>query len=76
MEIIYLLIPLSLMFLVASVWFFSWAVRNAQYDDLQGPAHRIILDDRDSQHGLAEAAKQSAAALLASTSTTPEQDKP
>ena len=60
MEIIYLLIPLSLIFLVASVWFFSWAVRNAQYDDLQGPAHRIILDDRDSQHGLAEAAKKSA----------------
>lgn len=68
MEIIYLLIPLSLMFLVASVWFFSWAVRNAQYDDLQGPAHRIILDDRDSQHGLAEAAKKSAKALQAATS--------
>jgi len=60
MEIIYLLIPLSLIFLVASVWFFSWAVRNAQYDDLQGPAHRIILDDRDSQRGLAEAAKSAA----------------
>lgn len=58
MEIIYLLIPLSLVFLVVSVWFFSWAVRNAQYDDLQGPAHRIILDDRDSQRGLAEAAKK------------------
>ncbi|MES2721352.1 MAG: cbb3-type cytochrome oxidase assembly protein CcoS [Pseudomonadota bacterium] len=72
MEVIYLLIPLSLIFLVASVWFFSWAVRNAQYDDLQGPAHRIILDDRDSQHGLAEAARKSAEALAA---TTPEQNK-
>lgn len=73
MEIIYLLIPLSLIFLVASVWFFSWAVRNAQYDDLQGPAHRIILDDRDRQHGLAEAAKESAEALPAPTS--PKQEK-
>lgn len=72
MEVIYLLIPLSLIFLVASVWFFSWAVRNAQYDDLQGPAHRIILDDRDSQHGLAEAARKSTEALAA---TTPEQNK-
>lgn len=52
MEVIYLLIPLSLLFLVASIWFFSWAVRNAQYDDLQGPAHRIILDDRDRQRSL------------------------
>ena len=59
MEVIYLLIPLSLMFLVASVWFFSWAVRNAQYDDLQGPAHRIILDDRDRQRTLTEAATSS-----------------
>lgn len=57
MEIIYLLIPLSLVFLVASVWFFSWAVRNAQYDDLQGPAHRIILDDRDRQRELADTTK-------------------
>jgi cbb3-type cytochrome oxidase maturation protein len=62
MEVIYLLIPLSLLFLVASVWFFSWAVRNAQYDDLQGPAHRIILDDRDRQRTLTEAAKSSAEA--------------
>jgi len=75
MEVIYLLIPLSLMFLVASVWFFSWAVRNAQYDDLQGPAHRIILDDRDSQRGLAEAAKNSAEALKASAAPAPEQEK-
>jgi len=59
MEVIYLLIPLSLLFLVASVWFFSWAVRNAQYDDLQGPAHRIILDDRDRQRTLTEATKSS-----------------
>lgn len=65
MEVIYLLIPLSLIFLVASVWFFSWAVRNAQYDDLQGPAHRIILDDRDSQRGLAEAAQKPAEAVKA-----------
>ena len=57
MEVIYLLIPLSLLFLVASIWFFSWAGRNAQYDDLQGPAHRIILDDRDRQRGLASSSK-------------------
>jgi len=24
---------------------FSWAVRNGQYDDLDGPAHRILYDD-------------------------------
>jgi len=26
---------------------FSWAVKNGQYDDLDGPAHRILYDDDD-----------------------------
>lgn len=50
MEVIYLLVPLSLVFLAAAIWFFFWAVKSEQYDDLQGPAHRIILDDRDDRH--------------------------
>lgn len=49
MEVIYLLIPLSLMFLALSVWFFLWAMKTEQYEDLDGPAHRIILDDRESR---------------------------
>jgi cbb3-type cytochrome oxidase maturation protein len=49
MEVIYLLIPLSLMFLALSVWFFLWAMKTEQYDDLDGPAHRIILDDRETR---------------------------
>lgn len=52
MEVIYLLIPLSLVFLVAAVWFFFWAVKSEQYEDLEGPAHRIILDDRDQERGV------------------------
>lgn len=49
MEVIYLLIPLSLVFLVVAVWLFFWAVRSEQYDDLEGPAHRILFDDRDTR---------------------------
>lgn len=49
MEVIYLLIPLSLMFLALSVWFFLWAMKTEQYEDLDGPAHRIILDDREAR---------------------------
>jgi cbb3-type cytochrome oxidase maturation protein len=45
MEILYLLIPLSvvLVFLIGLV--FWWSVRSGQFDDLEGPAHRILLDD-------------------------------
>ena len=47
-EILYLLIPVSvvLVFLIAGV--FWWAVRNGQFDDLEGPAHRILMDDETS----------------------------
>jgi cbb3-type cytochrome oxidase maturation protein len=44
-DVLYLLIPLSvaLVFLVGLV--FWWALRNGQFDDLEGPAHRILMDD-------------------------------
>jgi cbb3-type cytochrome oxidase maturation protein len=45
METIFLLIPLALVLVVAIVWFFMWAVRSDQFDDLEGPAHRILMDD-------------------------------
>ena len=32
-----------LVFLIAAI--FWWAVRSGQFDDLEGPAHRILLDD-------------------------------
>ena len=45
MEIIYLLIPISLLLLGLIVWILLWAVRNGQYDDLEGPAHQILMDE-------------------------------
>ena len=44
MEIIYLLIPLSLVLIGVIIWAFFWAVRSGQFDDLEGPAHRILMD--------------------------------
>ena len=56
MDSLYLLIPLSvvLVFLIAGV--FWWSVRNGQFEDLEGPAHRILMDD-DNPH---EAGEESA----------------
>jgi cbb3-type cytochrome oxidase maturation protein len=45
MEIIYLLIPISLILLALIVWVLLWAVRDGQYDDLEGPAYRILMDE-------------------------------
>ncbi|MFG6176573.1 cbb3-type cytochrome oxidase assembly protein CcoS [Halomonas sp. THAF12] len=48
MSILYLLIPLSLILLGLAVWAFFWAVRHDQFEDLEGPAHRILFDDDDN----------------------------
>ncbi len=45
MEVLYLLIPLSLLLVGLIVWLFLWAIRSGQFDDLEGPAHRILMDD-------------------------------
>lgn len=47
MEVMYFLIPISLLFLGAAIIFFIWAIRNDQFDDVESPAHRILLDDRE-----------------------------
>ncbi|MFZ5562285.1 MAG: cbb3-type cytochrome oxidase assembly protein CcoS [Pseudomonadota bacterium] len=49
MEVIYFLVPLSLLFLAAGIAVFFWAVRHRQFDDLEGPAHRILMDDREAR---------------------------
>jgi cbb3-type cytochrome oxidase maturation protein len=49
MEIIYLLIPLSVILVGVIIWIFLWAIRSGQFDDLEGPAHRILMDDDSPQ---------------------------
>jgi cbb3-type cytochrome oxidase maturation protein len=39
------LVPVMLILVVMGLLLFSWAVKNGQYDDLEGPAHRILYDD-------------------------------
>ena len=45
MESLYLLIPVSvaLVFLIGVA--FWWSVRSGQFDDLEGPGYRILMDD-------------------------------
>ena len=47
MSILYLLIPLAVVLMAVAIAFFLWTVRTGQYDDLEGPAHRILMDDDD-----------------------------
>lgn len=47
MQILYFLIPVAFIFMALLVWGIVWTVKNDQYDDLEGPAHRILMDDDD-----------------------------
>lgn len=42
-----MLIPLGILLLGVAIWAFVWAVKSGQFDDLEGPAHRILMDDDD-----------------------------
>lgn len=45
MDILILLIPLSLVLVGIIAWVMLWAVKSGQFDDLEGPAHSVIMDD-------------------------------
>ena len=45
MEIIYWLIPLSIVILIGAIYLFFWAVKDGQFDDLESPAVSILFDD-------------------------------
>ncbi len=45
MEALYLLIPLSLVLVAVAIWVFFGAADSGQFDDLEGPALRVLRDD-------------------------------
>ena len=50
MEALYLLIPLSLVLVALAIWIFFGAADSGQFEDLEGPALRVLRDD-DSAGG-------------------------
>lgn len=44
-DVLYLLIPLSVVLVFAIGAVFWWAVASGQFEDLEGPAHRVLTDD-------------------------------
>lgn len=47
MDVIYSLIPGMMFFGVLLVIVLIWAVKKGQYEDMEGNANRILLDDDD-----------------------------
>jgi len=47
MDIILMLLPAALLFSIVALMVFRWSVNSEQYDDMEGEAHRILMDDED-----------------------------
>lgn len=59
MSILYFMIPMGILIVIGALWAFFWAVDSGQFDDLESPAWRILLDD-DTQPPDPGASKPSA----------------
>ena len=47
MDVIYMLIPVMIVLGLVMVGILVWAVKSGQYEDLEGDANRILMDDDD-----------------------------
>jgi cbb3-type cytochrome oxidase maturation protein len=45
MSVMFIVLPLALLFAGGAVWLFIWAVRSGQFDDVKTPPMRILRDD-------------------------------
>lgn len=47
MSVLLFLIPVALVLGLIGLGAFVWSLKSGQYDDLDGAAHRILIDDED-----------------------------
>lgn len=52
MNVLVFLIPVALFLGGAGLVLFFWAMRDGQFEDLDGAANRILIDEEDEQDGL------------------------
>lgn len=45
MSVIYILIPIAILFTAVAIYLFFWAVKSEQFDDLEKQGMSILFDD-------------------------------
>lgn len=58
MEVIYSLIPGMMIFGLIFFGVLIWAVKKGQYEDMEGNANRILMDDDEEMMGLSNDLKK------------------
>ncbi|MEY8216284.1 MAG: cbb3-type cytochrome oxidase assembly protein CcoS [Colwellia sp.] len=52
MSIIYILIPVAIVFTALGIYLFFWAVKTEQFDDLEKQGMSILFDEKDKNDEL------------------------
>lgn len=47
MSTLYLLIPIAVILVIVAVLLFIWSIKSGQFEDLEGPGFKILMDDDD-----------------------------
>lgn len=58
MDILYLLIPMSVVLVFVIGFFFFRSLKGGQFEDLEGPAYRILMDNDDPVQSPQQAAER------------------
>lgn len=59
MEIIYFLLPASLLIALVGFFAYLWSVRSGQFEDLDTPALRMLADDEEVEPAIQVSKKKS-----------------
>ncbi len=54
MDVLILLLGFTALAFAGVVWVLFWAIRSDQFEDLDGPAWRILLDDEEPTRKVVE----------------------
>ena len=57
MEIVFVLLPLTLLLAIVGILGFAWALRKGQFEDVETPAVRILYDDVEVENASDENSK-------------------
>ncbi len=49
MEVIFILVPVSLVIIGLAAWAFLWSVKNDQFDDLDKEAYGILFEEKNPE---------------------------
>lgn len=51
MESVFLLVPISVLLVFGIAAAFWWSVRSGQFDDLEGPGFKVLMEDDEAPKG-------------------------